>query len=261
MAGEGNGDGATGSTSGNGSARGGLGTIRNAVRLLDLLAEGPPLHHLTDLAARSGMSVPTVHRLLRSLVQADYAVQDPATSRYGLGPQLTRLSKHYLARSAILAALAPFVVALRNQLAATISVYVLAGREVMCIDQVDGDDRGPFRRSPRALPALDTAAGRVLAAHAAPEVWAEVLSAAAPETVELAQAHRDEWAAANHIHLPAVVADHVDEVAVPLRDAEGTVVAALAADVPTGADEAHVRTAAAALERTAVSCGRSIGNG
>lgn len=73
--------------------------------------------------------------------------------------------------------------------------------------------------------------------------------------------HGDEWAAANHIHLPAVVADHVDEVAVPLRDAEGTVVAALAADVPTGADEAHVRTAAAALERTAVSCGRSIGNG
>ena len=48
-------------------SRGSLGTVRNAVVLLHLLADGAPYQHLTDLAERSGLSVPTVHRLLRSL--------------------------------------------------------------------------------------------------------------------------------------------------------------------------------------------------
>ena len=73
-----------------------LGTVRNAVVLLQLLAEGPAYQHLTDLADRSGLSLPTVHRLLRSLVLAELVEQDPRSSRYGLGPELTRLSHRYL---------------------------------------------------------------------------------------------------------------------------------------------------------------------
>ncbi|MPZ95851.1 MAG: helix-turn-helix domain-containing protein, partial [Propionibacteriales bacterium] len=46
------------------AARGTLGTVRNAVLLLDLLTDGPAYQQLTDLADRSGLSVPTVHRLL-----------------------------------------------------------------------------------------------------------------------------------------------------------------------------------------------------
>ena len=72
-------------------ARGSLGTVRNAVVLLELLGEGPAFQQLTDLAERSGMSVPTVHRLLRSLVLADLVEQDPRSSRYSLGPELVRL--------------------------------------------------------------------------------------------------------------------------------------------------------------------------
>src|SRR3990170_6555507 len=74
------------------AARGTLGTVRNAVLLLDLLSEGPAYQQLTDLAERSELSVPTVHRLLRSLVLAGIVEQDPRSSRYGLGPELTRLS-------------------------------------------------------------------------------------------------------------------------------------------------------------------------
>jgi hypothetical protein len=47
-------------------APGSLGTVRNAVLLLQLLGEGPAYQQLTDLAERSGLSLPTVHRLLRS---------------------------------------------------------------------------------------------------------------------------------------------------------------------------------------------------
>src|SRR5699024_9867766 len=141
------------------TSRGGLGTIRNAAKLLSLLAHGPALQHLTDLADRSKMSVPTVHRLLRSLVQAGYAIQDPVTLRYGLGPELSRLSAHYRSKHPVVNAVSPFVIALREQLQATISTSILVGTELVCRDQVDAGDRGPFRAPPDSAPALNSAAG------------------------------------------------------------------------------------------------------
>ena len=72
--------------------RGSLGTVRNAVALLHLLADGAPYQHLTDLAERSGLSVPTVHRLLRSLSLAGLVEQDTHSARYGLGSELIRFS-------------------------------------------------------------------------------------------------------------------------------------------------------------------------
>ena len=90
-------------------SRGGLGTVRNAVILLELLAQGPGFRALTDLAEQSGLSLPTTHRLLRSLALADFVSQDPRSSRYGLGPELTHLSHRYLARLPAVAALEPYL--------------------------------------------------------------------------------------------------------------------------------------------------------
>ncbi len=96
-------------------APGSLGTVRNAVLLLELLADGPAYQQLSELADRSSLSLPTVHRLLRSLVLADLVEQDPRSSRYGLGPELTRLSHRYLARLPVLGALAPYLSQLRDE--------------------------------------------------------------------------------------------------------------------------------------------------
>ena len=96
------------------TSRGTLGTVRNATLLLDLLSEGAPLQHLRDLAEKSGYSLPTVHRLLRSLQAAGLVALDPKSLRYGLGPELVRLSERYLMRLPVLRALAPYLVALRD---------------------------------------------------------------------------------------------------------------------------------------------------
>ncbi|MEX2420935.1 MAG: helix-turn-helix domain-containing protein, partial [Actinomycetota bacterium] len=90
--------------------RGTLGTVHNAASLLTLLSEGPSHHALTELAERSGMSLPTLHRLLRSLVAAGLVEQDPPSSRYGLGPQLPRLAERYLERLPVTTAATPYLV-------------------------------------------------------------------------------------------------------------------------------------------------------
>lgn len=251
-----------------GAPRGGLGTIRNATLLLDLLARSPYFHQLTDLAQQSGMTVPTVHRLLRSLVHADYAVQDPATARYGLGPALMRLAVHQLSSNPIITALNPFLAGLRDQLQATIGVHVLITGEAVCIDQVEAADRGPFRTPLRAIPALDSAPGRVLAAHAEDEVWEEVLRTTAeapcaaagdpaPDARALAEL-RAQWRAAGHLVFESADPTAPNELAVPVQAADGTVVAALTADLQPRSDQEAI---AAVLRRTAASSGRTISHG
>lgn len=270
----------------NGAPKGGLGTIRNATLLMDLLARSPYFHQLTDLAQQSGMTVPTVHRLLRSLVYAEYAVQDPATSRYGLGQAVTRLAVHQMSNNPILTALSPFMIGLRDQLGATIGVHVLIGDEAVCIDQAEAQDRGPFRRPLRSAPALESAAGRILAAHAGDEVWEAIRTgrttqpgtdavdtshapdasdttdttgtADAPDTGTDMTSRRSDWRSAEHVVFESADPTASNEVAVPVRAADGSVVAALSADLQPTADPHAV---AASLLRTAVSCGRSISHG
>lgn len=243
------------------SSRGGLGTIRNATKLLSLLSNGPAFQHLTDLAERSGMSVPTVHRLLRSLVHADYAVQDPATLRYGLGPELSRLAAQYRAKHPVMNAVSPFVVALRDQLNATISTSILVGHELVCLDQVDAQDRGPFRSPPGSVPALQSAAGRLLASRANDELWEKLLADAPPELATFAQEKKSEWATVEHLYSPAPDMMHSAEVAVLIKDADDTAVATLSADIAPDATPLDIDKVTAVLNRTAVSCGGTLRNG
>lgn len=243
------------------SSRGGLGTIRNATKLLSLLAAGPALQHLTDLAERSEMSVPTVHRLLRSLVLADYAVQDPTTLRYGLGPELSRLAAHYRSKHPVMNAVSPFVVALRDQLQATIATSILVGHELVCLDQVDARDRGAFRVPHGAVPALESAAGRLLAARADEATWDMILADAPDETAETARQNKAEWAQAEHLYLPASDMLHAAEAAVLIKDAEGSAVATLSADISADTSTDDVKKIIAVLNRTAISCGGTLRNG
>ncbi|WP_022871267.1 IclR family transcriptional regulator [Yaniella halotolerans] len=245
----------------NASPRGGLGTIRNATKLLSLLAEGPALQHLTDLAERSGMSVPTVHRLLRSLVIADFAIQDPTTLRYGLGPEISRLSTHYLSKHPVLNAVSPFVVALRDQLQATISTSILVGHELVCLDQVDAGDQGPFRSPPTSTPALASAPGRLLASRTDDEHWQFILSQASADLAATAEQNRQEWANAEDLFMGPTDVLRPAEVAVLIKDADDDVVAALSAAVAPNTSSVDLSKVVDILTRTAVSCKGNLRNG
>lgn len=242
-------------------ARGTLGTVRNAVVLLDLLTDGPAYQQLTDLAERSGLSVPTVHRLLRSLVLADLVEQDPRTSRYSLGPEVARLSQRYLGRLPILGALGPYLVSLRDALEATVHVAVLVRSSVVYVDRVDGVDGDPYRDSHRVLDALSTPSGRLLAARSAEADWLSCLKEypgvfdASPE-----QARR-EWSTATHLATPVKEMGSGGEVAVPVLDATDTPVAALSASISRNTSEARVEEIAAHLMRAATAAGRTLGHG
>ncbi len=212
-------------------ARGTLGTVRNAVVLLNLLSEGPAYQHLTDLAERSQLSVPTVHRLLRSLSVAGLVDQDASSAKYGLGPELVRLSYRYLARLPILSALAPYLAPLRDAVGGTVQVAVLVRGNVVYVDRVDSADSGPYRHPHRVHEAAATPAGRLLGGEPASYL-------------------------VGHGEAPGLNC----EIAVPVVDSQGRTVGALAATVGLDPSDKEVEAVVAQLSRAAQAAGRNLGH-
>lgn len=244
--------------------RGTLGTVRNAAVLLDLLSEGASHQPLSELAERSGMSVATVHRLLRSLVHAELVEQDPTSSRYGLGRELVRLSERYLSRQPIIQALSPYLAELRNVTGVTISVALLVRGDVVYVDRVDGDDPGGlYREAHRVHHALQSASGRVLAARD-DQAWRVAVDRLPDDQARRAAgAEREGWATAPFLVTAGDgVAGHL-EVAVPVLDDDGGAVAALAGTGPseTLGEDAASEKVAPHLIRAATAARRGLGHG
>jgi IclR family transcriptional regulator, acetate operon repressor len=216
-------------------ARGTLGTVRNASTLLDLLSDGPAHKQLSDLAERSGLSLATVHRLLRSLVAAELVAQDPVSSRYSLGPELVRLSERYLDRLPLLQRLRPYLVDLRNRTSATVIVALLVRDNVVNVERIDGPDAGStVQRMARTQPAHLTAAGRLLLGRSGPDAWKRYADRDEPPTIK----DFESWADADLLDGAVEgLRGHV-EVAVPIMAPEGSPPAAL---VATGGPPAFSR--------------------
>jgi IclR family acetate operon transcriptional repressor len=242
--------------------RGMLGTVRNAALLLELLADGPPFHHLTDLAERAGMSLPTVHRLLRSLSAAGLVQQDPQSLRYGLGPQLVYLSQRYLDRLPVLNASAPFLVQLRDELKATVMVAVLVRGYVAYVDRVDAEEAGGlFRESSRLRHAFETPAGQLLAAQGGEEAWldAEAALGRADGIPAPTASSRQAWAKADHLLVAENGEQGAFEVAVPVRGHKRAVASLVATGDAADYDKKTlVRKVAPQLQRAAQAIARVI---
>ena len=208
--------------------KGGLGTVRNATLLLRMLSGGEQFQTLSSLAEASGLSLATTHRVLRSLAQADLVVQHPQSSRYSLGPGLLRLSGAYRDRLPLLQLLAPYLVEVRDNTKATIEVSLLVQGLVVIADRVTGENvTRVFRDLTSFHPPLRSAAGRVLLGHAELEIWSDALTTAEAGDPPTA-ADRQRWAEAPYVvHLLDDSGEF--QVAVPVRDRGGRVVAALSA--------------------------------
>ena len=247
-----------GSSSGNtsGATSGTLGTIRNASVLLDLLSEGPAYQQLSDLAERSGLSVPTVHRLLRSLVVAGLVEQDPTSSRYGLGAELVRLAERYLRRQPLMQGLMPYLVDLRNRTGATVLVAMLIGDSVVYVERIDGDDGALLRRSERSFPCLDTPTGRLLASRGDRDLWKRLTDVdRGPQLADL-----EHWAGCDHLIGELDSPRGHLEVAVPILRADGSMPVALAATggPPRFPDNELVDAVLPELQQTADLVGRMV---
>ena len=73
-----------------GAGSGGVQSLNRAFELLERLADADGTLGVSELSAATGLPLPTIHRLLRSLTAGGYVRQEPSR-RYALGARLIRL--------------------------------------------------------------------------------------------------------------------------------------------------------------------------
>ena len=234
-------------------------------RTLDVLGAFDDQHRrltLTQLAGRAGLSAPTTLRIVRQLVAGGALVREE-DGRYAVGRRMWDLGLLAPVQTRLRDVAAPFLADLQAATRATVHLAVRDGDAALYLDRLSGVASVPVvSRMGTRLPLHATGVGKVLLAHAPPEVRERVLArltAVTPYTVtsrrvlagQLARVARDGYATTTEeMTLGA------SSVAVPVR-VGGEVVAAMGVVV---ADFRHHRARLlAGLQVAAAGVGRGLG--
>ncbi|MDX3096592.1 IclR family transcriptional regulator [Streptomyces sp. ME01-24h] len=146
---------------------GGVQSLERAFDLLERMADAGGEVGLSELSASSGLPLPTIHRLMRTLVGCGYVRQQP-NRRYALGPRLIRLGE---SSARLLGTWArPYLAELVAATGETANMALLEGDEVVYVAQV------PSRHSMRMFTEVgrrvlphSTGVGKALLAQVPPE--------------------------------------------------------------------------------------------
>lgn len=142
---------------------GGVQSIERAFGLLEAMADAGGMMGLSQLATTSGLPLPTIHRLVRTLVDLGYLRQEPSR-QYVLGPRLIRLgesSSHMLSIWA-----RPHLSRLVDELGESANLAMLDGDQIVYVAQVQSrHSMRMFTEVGRRVMPHCTAVGKAILAH------------------------------------------------------------------------------------------------
>jgi len=152
---------------------GGVQSIARAFDLLETMADLGGIVSLSQLASRSGLPVPTIHRLMRTLLDLGYVRQEPSRE-YALGPRLVRLGE---GASRLVGTWAtPYLQRVVDAVGESTNLAMLDGYQVVYTAQVPGrHSMRMFTEVGRRVGAHCTAVGKAMLATLPPERAAEIL--------------------------------------------------------------------------------------
>lgn len=142
---------------------GGVQSLERAFALLEHMADAGGETGLSELAGSSGLPLPTIHRLMRTLVASGYVRQQP-DRRYALGPRLIRLGESAARPMATWAR--PHLARLVEETGETANMALLDGDEVVYVAQVPSRHAmRMFTEVGRRVLPHSTGVGKALLAH------------------------------------------------------------------------------------------------
>lgn len=108
-------------------------TLAKALTLLDVVAtaEHPPT--VSELAVRAGLTRPTAHRLVQTLVSAGFVQQDPLDNRLTIGYAVLPLASSLLDRNRLRLEALPHVQALAHKMNERVNLGILNRNRVLIL--------------------------------------------------------------------------------------------------------------------------------
>lgn len=142
------------------------GSLNRAVILLRTIAQGSRKgSSLTELAARTSIPRPTIHRVLGMLMDMGWVSRDAKTSRFNLGMDLAALGFSAISRNAIEKIASTHLSILAEQLDQVVYLGVRSSLDMVCIGRYESQSqiqagkgwvgmRGPLGLSPSCMAML-----------------------------------------------------------------------------------------------------------
>lgn len=157
-------------------------------RALALLGTFDPEHSvqsLSSMARRAGLPVATAHRLAGELVA--WGGLEKVNAEYRVGQRIWRLGLLAPAQQNIAEVAAPFMQDVLFVTHNVVNLFILDGEEVLLVERMSGTGAGqPFRRVGARLPLHASAAGKIMLAYGAKDLFSSAvqrLEPHAPRTI------------------------------------------------------------------------------
>lgn len=118
--------------------------VKSAARTLDileLLAEFPEGLSLTEIEKHLGIPLSSLHGLMNTIVNRDFASKVPATNVYRLGSRLVQIASSYRSQSNLVSIADPIMERLKQITSETISLTVLQGNMILFVHKRPAEGR------------------------------------------------------------------------------------------------------------------------
>ena len=243
-------------------------SVDRAVAILEILARDGEAG-VTEVARELDVHKSTASRLLAALDRRELVTQDTARGKFRLGVGIVRLAGAASRKLDVVQESRPVCRALAQEVGETVNLAILSGRDALYLDQVAGPAAlSPHNWAGQRIPLHATSDGKVLLAYLPEaELTACLGTAAGPlhrtapitDLAEfgelLAEVRRRGFATAVEELEAGLTA-----IAVPVRNAEGNVIASISASGPSFRIPAErIPALAAAAGRAAAEVSRRLG--
>ncbi|NKX56738.1 IclR family transcriptional regulator [Arthrobacter mobilis] len=161
-------------------ASGGVQSVERAFELLELITKAGGQVTLSELSSFTTLPLPTIHRLLRTLVSLGYVRQLP-NRRYSLGPSLIRLGE--VANKQLGTLARPYLKELVDTLGESANMALLDSDMVVYVAQVPSPhSMRMFTEVGRRAHTHDTGVGKAILAQLEPETVRSIVTSAGMPT-------------------------------------------------------------------------------
>jgi IclR family acetate operon transcriptional repressor len=162
------------------TASGGVQSVERVFELLEVITAAGGEMSLSELSAAANLPLPTIHRLLRTLVPSGYVRQLP-NRNYALGPRLILLGE--AAGRQFGSSARPMLDGLVAQLGESANMAVLDGQQVVYIAQAQSSrSMRMFTEVGRRAPTHNTGVGKAILATLPDEQVRSIVTAAGMTT-------------------------------------------------------------------------------
>lgn len=216
-------------------------TLAKGLKMLEAVAHSVGPRGVSELGRELGMTRSNAHRLLQTLSALGYVRHDPSLGKYEATLRLFELGSAVVSRRDIRTVSQPLMQQLRQRVDENVILSVRDGCEIVVLDRVEGT-RTLRTYTPLGSrnPMHSTSAGKLLLAYASGDIVEAVvqrLEKFTPRTIGTAPKLHAELArirAQGYATAQAEWREDVGGVCAPIRQSDGTVVAALGVSGPIG---------------------------